>query len=114
LGQEHAARAALQHATSFIANTEASTGIELPRCIKDEFDALLECGILAHGFLRLRCGECAHDKLLSFSCKLRGFCPSWVARRMSQTAAHLVDHVILHLPVQTRPGCSDPDRVSGH
>jgi hypothetical protein len=30
-------------------------------------DAFLECGILAHGFLRLRCGECGHDKLLTFS-----------------------------------------------
>ena len=46
-----------QHAASFIAHTEASTGAELPRFIKDEFDAFLECGILAHGFLRLRCGE---------------------------------------------------------
>ncbi|MFN7549903.1 MAG: transposase zinc-binding domain-containing protein, partial [Pseudomonadota bacterium] len=33
----------------------------------------MECGILAHGFLRLRCGECGHDKLLAFSCKRRGF-----------------------------------------
>ena len=83
-----------QHAASFIAHTEASTGSELPGFIKDEFDAFLECGILAHGFLRLRCGDCGHDKLLAFSCKRRGFCPSCGARRMSQTAAHLVDHVI--------------------
>jgi hypothetical protein len=89
-----------QHAASFIAHTEASTGAELPRFIKDEFDAFLECGILAHGFLRLRCGECGHDKLLAFSCKRRGFCPSCGARRMSQTAAHLVDHVIAHVPVR--------------
>jgi len=89
-----------QHAASFIAHTEASTGAELPRYIKDEFDAFLECGILAHGFLRLRCGECGHDKLLAFSCKRRGFCPSCGARRMSQTAAHLVDHVIPHVPVR--------------
>ena len=89
-----------QHAASFIAQTEASTGAELPRFIKDEFDAFLECGILAHGFLRLRCGECGHDKLLAFSCKRRGFCPSCGARRMSQTAAHLVDHVIPHVPVR--------------
>ncbi len=72
----------------------------MPRFIKDEFDAFLECGILAHGFLRLRCGECGHDKLLAFSCKRRGFCPSCGARRMSQTAAHLVDHVIPHVPVR--------------
>ena len=31
--------------------------------------------ILAHGFLRLRCGDCGHDKLVAFSCKWRGFCP---------------------------------------
>ncbi len=89
-----------QHAASFIAHTEASTGSELPRFIKDEFDAFLECGILAHGFLRLRCGDCGHDKLLAFSCKRRGFCPSCGARRMAQTAAHLVDYVIPHVPVR--------------
>ena len=38
-----------QHAASFIAHTEASAGAELPRFVKDEFDAFLECGILAHG-----------------------------------------------------------------
>ena len=89
-----------RYAASFIAHTEASTGAELPRFIKEEFDAFLECGFLAHGFLRLRCGECGHDKLLTFSCKRRGFCPSCGARRLSQTAAHLVDHVIPHVPVR--------------
>ncbi len=89
-----------QHAARFIAHTEPSTGAELPRFIKDEFEAFLECGILAHGFLRLRCGECGHDKLLAFSCKRRRFCPSCGARRMSQTAAHLVDRVIPHVPVR--------------
>jgi hypothetical protein len=29
-----------------------------------------------------------------------GFCPSCGARRMAQTAAHLVDHVIPHVPVR--------------
>jgi len=37
---------------------------------------------------------------LAFSCKRRGFCPSCGARRMSQTAAHRVDHVIPHVPVR--------------
>jgi hypothetical protein len=84
-----------QHAARFIAHTEASTGAELPRFIKDEFDAFLDCGIL-----RLRCGECGHDKLLAVSCKRRGFCPSCGARRMPPTAAHLVDQVIPHVPVR--------------
>ena len=89
-----------QHAATFFAQAEETTGADLPRFIKDEFDAFLECGILAHGFLRLRCGDCGHDKLLAFSCKRRGFYPSCGARRMSQTAAHLVDHVIPHVPVR--------------
>ena len=89
-----------QHAASCIAHVEACTGAALPRFITEEFDAFHECGILAHGFLRLRCGECGHDKLLAFSCKRSGFCPSCGARRMSQTAAHLVDHVIPYVPVR--------------
>jgi Transposase zinc-binding domain len=89
----------LQHAASFVTLAEASAGSEPPRFIKDEFKAFLERGILAHGFMRLRCGERVHDKLLAFSRKRRGFCPSCGARRMSQTAAHLVDHVIPHAPV---------------
>ena len=89
-----------QHAATFFAETEAAAGADLPQFVKDEFDAFLECGILAHGFLRLRCGDCGHDKLVAFSCKRRGFCPSCGARRMAQTAAHLVDHVIPHVPVR--------------
>ena len=89
-----------QHAATFFAQAEAEAGSDLPQFVKDEFDAFLECGILAHGFLRLRCGDCGHDKLVAFSCKRRGFCPSCGARRMAQTAAHLVDHVIPHVPVR--------------
>jgi ribosomal protein S27E len=85
---------------TFWAQVEAETGSSLPEFVKDEFDAFLECGILAHGFLRLRCGDCAHEKLVAFSCKRRGFCPSCGARRMTETAAHLVDHVIPRVPVR--------------
>jgi Putative transposase/Transposase zinc-binding domain len=89
-----------QHAATFFSQVEAATGTGLPKFVKDEFDAFLECGILAHGFLRLRCANCTHDKLVAFSCKRRGFCPSCGARRMSETAAHLVDHVIPEVPVR--------------
>ena len=37
---------------------------------------------------------------LSFSCKRRGICPACGARRMAETAAHLVDHVIPQVPVR--------------
>ena len=96
-----------QHAATFFEQAEAAAGADLPQFVKDEFDAFLDCGILAHGFLRLRCGDCGHDKLVAFSCKRRGFCPSCGARRMAQTAAHLVDHA-LALPPGRSPGTNSP------
>jgi len=89
-----------EHIEAFFAQVEAETGSGLPDFVKDEFDAFLECGVLAHGFLRLRCADCTHEKLVAFSCKRRGFCPSCGGRRMAQTAAHLVDHVIPNVPVR--------------
>ena len=89
-----------ENVETFFAQVEAETGSGLPDFVKAEFDAFLECGVLAHGFLRLRCDDCAHEKLVAFSCKRRGFCPSCGARRMAQTAAHLVDHIIPHVPVR--------------
>ena len=88
------------HLETFLAQVEQETGAGLPKFVKDEFEAFLECGILAHGFLRLRCGACAQDTLVAFSCKRRGFCPTCGARRMAETAAHLVDHVIPRVPVR--------------
>ncbi|SDZ13778.1 transposase zinc-binding domain-containing protein [Nitrosomonas sp. Nm33] len=76
-----------EHIETFFAQVETETGSGLPDFVKDEFDAFLECGILAHGFLRLRCADCSHEKLVAFSCKRRGFCPSYGGRRMAQTAA---------------------------
>ena len=89
-----------QHVATFFELAESAAGADLPQFVKHEFDAFLACGILAHGFLRLHCGDCGHDKLVAFSCKRRGFCPSCGARRMAQTAAHLVDHVIPQVPVR--------------
>jgi hypothetical protein len=68
--------------------------------VEREFRRYLECGILAYVFARARCPECAHDFLVAFSCKKRGLCPSCNARRMAETAAHLVDHVFPPLPVR--------------
>ena len=89
-----------EHLETFLAEVEARTGTGLPGFVKDEFDAFLECGILAHGFLRVRCANCAHEKLVAFSCKRRGFCPSCGARRMAESAAHLVDQAIPRVPVR--------------
>ena len=89
-----------EHLETFLAQVEAGGTASLPQFVKDEFDAFLECGILAHGFLRLRCAGCGHEKLVAFSCKRRGICPSCGARRMAESAAWLVDRVIPKVPVR--------------
>ena len=53
--------------------TAAASGKSLPKHITQEFEAFLRCGVLAHGFLRLRCEDCKREKLVAFSCKKRGF-----------------------------------------
>ena len=50
--------------------------------------------------MRVRCESCSHEHLVAFSCKRRGFCTSCGARRMVETAALLVDHVLPHRPVR--------------
>ena len=72
----------------------------LPAYVEREFYAYLQCGILAHGFLRLGCDTCHKEMLPAFSCKRRGFCPSCAGRRMAQMAAHLVERVIPWVPTR--------------
>ena len=59
----------------------------------DERDGSTGTGVVA-GPRQVQCDA------LSFSCKGRGVCPSCNARRMVETAAHLVDHVLPPLPVR--------------
>jgi ribosomal protein S27E len=56
--------------------------------------------VAEHGFLRVKCESCHPEKLVAFSCKRRGFCPSCGARRMAETAALLVDDVLPRQPVR--------------
>lgn len=46
-------------------------------------EKFLACGVLDHGFARIRCDDCAHEYLLAFSCKCRYFCPSCHAKRLA-------------------------------
>ncbi|MBT3425294.1 MAG: hypothetical protein HN432_01685 [Gammaproteobacteria bacterium] len=78
----------------------ADADISLPIFVHDEFRKYLRCGMLKHGFVRVKCNGCSFEHLVAFSCKLRGFCPSCGARRMVETSSHLVDHVIPEAPVR--------------
>jgi hypothetical protein len=83
------------HLTAFLAAVDAETdGSGLPTYIVNEFRKFLRCGMLAYGFARVRCEDCASDRLVPFSCKERAVCPTCGGRRMAERAAHLVDHVL--------------------
>lgn len=86
-----------RHWLQFLADIEAEGG-ELPSFVKDEFEAYFRCGVLAHGFLRVRCKECGHSRAVGFSCKRRGFCPSCLGRRMADTGAFCVDYLFPKVP----------------
>ena len=78
----------------------ACHGKYLPAYVTKEFEEYLKCGRLEHGFLRVRCESCHDEKLVAFSCKKRGFCPSCGARRMTDSAALLVDEILPHQPMR--------------
>lgn len=71
----------------------AEEGGGLPKFVTKEVDEYLSCGILEHSFLRLACLACGYERLVGFSCKRRGFCPSCLGRRMTDTAVHLAENV---------------------
>jgi Putative transposase/Transposase zinc-binding domain len=79
---------------------DRTDGSGLPRFIEREFRDFLTCGALGRGFARVRCEDCAFERLVPFSCKRRGFCASCGGRRMAERAAHLVDHVLPQVPVR--------------
>src|SRR5437899_5650317 len=86
---------------TFRAEIAARTdGGGLPRFVEREFREFLTYGVLSRGFARVRCEGCAFERLVPFSCKRRGFCPSCGGRRMAELAAHLVDAVLPHVPVR--------------
>ena len=78
----------------FLAQCRRTYRSGIPRYVEKELREYLECGIHAHGFARAVCSSCGHELLLAFSCKRRGVCPSCNARRMSDTAARLIDTVL--------------------
>jgi hypothetical protein len=84
---------------TFLAQQQRN-GRHVPRFVDRELRGLLDCGVLACGFLRLQCESCKEEKLLPFSCKGRAACPSCCGRRMADTAAHLVDRVFPSVQVR--------------
>jgi hypothetical protein len=94
-------RTVAAHLRAFLARTTVHDGTGgWPAFVRREFEGYLRCGILDHGFLRVRCERCGETTVVAFSCKGRGFCPSCGGRRMTELAAHLVERVLPHVPIR--------------
>jgi hypothetical protein len=89
-----------EHLEGFLRAGERAAGTGVPSFVEREFPQFLSCGVLARAFARVRCPGSAFERLVPFSCKGRGFCPSCGGRRMTERAAHLVDNVFSHVPVR--------------
>lgn len=88
-----------RHWLTFVASSEEA-GQAVPDFISEEFDDFLRCGILAHGFCRVHCDTCQHDRLVAWSCKGRGFCPGCMGRRMAEMQVHLSEQVLPEVPIR--------------
>ena len=82
---------------TFIADRETE-GHPVPERVAKGLRNYLTFGILQYGLIRVLCPGCAFERAIGYSCKGRGFCPSCFGKRMSETMAHLIDHVLPHAP----------------
>jgi len=90
-----------EHLETFLAAAAARTdGVGLPGFIERELRGFLRCGLLVHGFLRVRCDDCAFERLVPLSCKGRAVCASCGGRRMAEQATNLVQAVVPWVPVR--------------
>ena len=81
--------------TLYGAISDGALAVRIPKHARKELEAYLGCGIPCwRGFARFRCAGCGESRIVSVSCKGRGFCPSCLGRRMNATAANLIERVL--------------------
>jgi len=66
--------------------------------IKEVVERYLDCGNPQCGFARIRCPDCGEERLLMFSCRTRGFCPSCHAKRLEEWGEWMREELLLDVP----------------
>ena len=66
--------------------------------IKEVAERYLDCGNPRCGFARIRCPDCGEERLLMFSCRTRGFCPSCHAKRLEEWGEWMREELLLDVP----------------
>jgi len=68
--------------------------------VKQLFKEFLKCGDAHFGFIRLWCHDCSEEKLVPYSCKIRGLCPSCGQKRAIVWAERMVEEVLPDVDAQ--------------
>jgi len=66
--------------------------------VKEVVERYLDCGNPRCGFARIRCPDCQAERLLMFSCRTRGFCPSCHAKRLEEWGEWMREELLLDVP----------------
>jgi ribosomal protein S27E len=66
--------------------------------VKELVERYLDCGNPRCGFARIRCPDCGEERLLMFSCRTRGFCPSCHAKRLEEWGEWMRETLLLDVP----------------
>ena len=66
--------------------------------VKEVVERYLDCGNPRCGFARIRCPDCREERLLMFSCRTRGFCPSCHAKRLEEWGEWMREMLLLDVP----------------
>jgi ribosomal protein S27E len=66
--------------------------------VKEVVERYLDCGNPRCGFARIRCPDCGEERLVMFSCRTRGFCPSCHAKRLEEWGEWMRETLLLDVP----------------
>jgi len=66
--------------------------------VKEVVERYLDCGNPKCGFARIRCPDCREERLVMFSCRTRGFCPSCHAKRIEEWGEWMREELLLDVP----------------
>ena len=66
--------------------------------VQEVVEKYLDCGNPKNGFARIKCKDCGTERLLMFSCKTRGFCPSCHSKRREEWGEWMREELILDTP----------------
>jgi len=80
--------------TEYESRFERAYGFFRP-IVKEVVERYLDCGNPKCGFARIRCPECREERLVMFSCRTRGFCPSCHAKRLEEWGEWMRETLLL-------------------